>query len=117
MFTEAAERRDADALASLFSADAMLLPQNAEVVSGREAIRQAMQGLVDAGLCGAKSNSIKIEVDGDIATDVGHLSLYMSPPGGAPSVVEVKYLVVWKKIDGRWLIHRDMASARAPTRA
>ena len=33
---------------------------------------------------------------------------------GGNKVDEGKYLVEWKKVDGRWLLHRDMPSTDMP---
>lgn len=115
-FAEAAAKRDVEAIASLYTDDAILLPPDSELVVGRDAIRQLWQSLIGGGLAGVSISSTKIEVDGDIATDVGLASMSMKSPGGASSVIEVKFFALWKKVGGRWLVHRDMFNSRAPAK-
>ena len=115
-FADAAAKRDLDTIANLYSADAILLPPDSELVVGRDAIRQLWQSMFAGGLSSVTVTSVKIEVDGDMATDVGHVSMSMRPPEGDGYVVEMKFLAVWKKIDGRWVVQRDMFNTRAPAK-
>ena len=101
---DAAAKRDLDIIANRYSADAILLPPNSELVAGRDAIRQLWQSMFAGRLPSVTVTSVKIEVDGDIAADVGHVSMSMKPPEGDGYVVEMKFLAVWKKIDGRWVV-------------
>jgi ketosteroid isomerase-like protein len=60
-----------------------------------------------------KIESVKVEVSGDIATDVGHASMIMKPAGAPATTVEVKFMAIWKKTRGQWRIYRAMLSPRA----
>jgi uncharacterized protein (TIGR02246 family) len=112
-FEEAVAKRDINAIANLYTADAVLLPTDGQIIKGREAIKRQLEPLVENGLKSATSKSIKVEVNGDIATDIGYVSFHFQPPGGAIILTDLTYLVVWKKVDGQWLIHRDMVSTRS----
>src|SRR5258708_9913875 len=112
-FEECVARQDADAVTNLFTPDAILLPITGEIVSGREAIRQRLKAAFASGRLSFEVRSVSIEVHGDFATDVGYETFRTAPSGAAATIVEATYLVVWKKIGGQWLLHRDMVGARA----
>lgn len=114
LFAEAAGKRDVDAIANLYTKDAIVLPPEGPMVIGRDAVRGAWKAAMDQGLTGVKIESLKVEVSGDTATDVGHASMVMKPAGAPATTVEVKFMAIWKKTRGQWRIHRDMWSPRAP---
>jgi ketosteroid isomerase-like protein len=58
-------------------------------------------------------NTDNLDVVGDMASEVGRATMTMAPPGGKSETTEVKYLVVWKRLSGRWLLHRDIYNAIA----
>jgi uncharacterized protein (TIGR02246 family) len=113
LFAEAAGRRDVDAIANLYTKDAIVLPPEGAMVVGRDAVRNAWKAAIDEGFSGVKIESIKVEVSGDIAVDVGHASMVMKSAGAPTTTVEVKFMAIWKKTRGQWRIHRDMWSPRA----
>ena len=46
---------------------------------------------------------------GDIAYEVGKVSLTIQPVGKEPTTSAAKYVVVWKRQpDGSWKLHRDI---------
>lgn len=52
---------------------------------------------------------------GDMATEVGHYDLKITPNGGGPTATDAgKFAVTWKKVEGRWLIAVDMFSSNSP---
>jgi uncharacterized protein (TIGR02246 family) len=111
-FVEGISRQDVDAVANLFTVDAILLPLGGGIVSGREAIRQSLRTSFANGLRSFAVTSVQLDLHGDIAIDVGYESIGIARSGAAAATVEAKYMVVWKKIDGQWLVHRDMVGAR-----
>jgi ketosteroid isomerase-like protein len=58
-------------------------------------------------------NTDKLDVVGDMASEVGRATMTMAPPGGKSETAEIKYLVVWKRLNGTWLLHRDIYNAIA----
>ena len=103
-FEAAARNQDLDGLAALYTADAMALPPDGPIVKGRSDIRQ-MWAMVaqELGLKEVKLRTISFEQEGSLGHEVGEATLLV----GAGSVA-VKYMVVWKKTDGQWRIHRDI---------
>jgi len=71
-FAEAAVRHDLEAIASVFASDAIIMPPDAEMVEGRDAILQHWKGAFDGGLSGLELNPTSIKVMGDMAVEIGH---------------------------------------------
>jgi ketosteroid isomerase-like protein len=57
--------------------------------------------------------SVELEIVGDIANEVGNATLSMVPTGGKNETAEVKFLVIWKRSDGKWRLHRDIWNTRS----
>jgi len=79
-FAEAAVRHDLEGVASVFASDAIIMPPDAEMVKGRDAILRHWKGAFDGGLSGLKINPTRIDVIGDVAIEIGHATLSMSRP-------------------------------------
>ena len=107
---QAIANADADAMAALYTTDGVCLPPDAGMVKGRDDIK-AMWGAVIAemGLKSVKLETVDLEVSGDSACEIGEATLALAD--GAQPVM--KYVVVWKKEDGAWKLHRDMWNAKA----
>ena len=60
--TEAFGRRDAAGCASLYTEQGAMLPPNADIARGRQAIQEVWQGIFDAGLTAfrARSHSVPL---------------------------------------------------------
>ncbi len=95
--------RDMAHVAGLYTLDARLLPPGSPIIEGRPAIEHAWKQAAHL----VKSftlATVDVELFGELAHETGRLILY----GLDGSIAaEGKYLVVWKKFDGAWLIHRD----------
>ncbi|MGE0031338.1 MAG: DUF4440 domain-containing protein [Steroidobacteraceae bacterium] len=105
---------DAAGIAALYTEDAQLLPPDLEIVSGRAAIQEFFARTNPPGSAGIEIATVETHVFGDYAHRQGSF-LLKGPDGG--TVRAGKFLELWKKVDGRWLIHRDMWSANAPAPA
>jgi ketosteroid isomerase-like protein len=103
-FEDAARKGDLDRLASLYTPDAIALPPDGPLVKGRDAIKQ-MWGAVaqQIGLKDARLNTLDFEQAGDTGYEVGEAILTISS-----GTAVVKFVVVWKKTDGQWRLHRDI---------
>lgn len=105
---------DAAGIAALYSEDAQLLPPDQEIVEGRAAIQEFFARTNPPGSADIEIATVETHVFGDYAHRQG--SFLLKGPEGA-AVAAGKFLELWKKMDGRWLIHRDMWSANAPAPA
>ena len=113
-FEKAVETGNVEAIAALLAPDIISLPPDGPIVAGREAVKQLwVSAIRDYGMTKFQINTEKLDVVGDMASEVGHATMTMAPPGGKSETTEIKYLVVWKRLDGMWLLHRDIYNAIA----
>jgi ketosteroid isomerase-like protein len=107
-FGSAVARKDYAAMAALYAENAMVLPPDGPIVSGRRGIEEFWRSAAAAlGLTDAVLTTRDLEVAGDTAYEVGEANLKV----GSGQVM-VKYLVVWVKGgDGNWRLHRDIWNA------
>lgn len=107
-FEEAAKKRDTERLAGLYTADAIVMPPDGPFVKGRENIRQLWGAAIQQmGLRDVRLNTLDLDVVGDTAYEVGEAVLTLESSGAT-----VKYVVVWRKVDGSWRLHRDIWNAK-----
>jgi uncharacterized protein (TIGR02246 family) len=109
IFEEAVRRRDLERIASVYTANAIALPPGGPIVQGRENIKRLWgSALEEMGVKSVKIETVDLQLAGDLACEVGRATLDL--PAG-PSTV--KFVVVWKKEDGQWRVHRDIWNADA----
>ena len=104
-FMAAYNRGDAPGLAALYTPDGEIMPPNAEAVTGHPALENLFKSFWDAGDTVIKLETVEAEGSGDIAYEVGNYTL----SGTAGKINDQgKYIVVWRKVDGHWKLHRDI---------
>jgi len=113
-FMEAFSRKDARALAKLYTKSGQLLPPASNVVTGHDAIQAFWQGPMDMGLSEVKLETVEVEGHRDTAIEVGKYTLVAT---GEQIADAGKYIVVWK-IEGKSLkLHRDIWNSSQPSPA
>lgn len=107
-FEAAARNGDLERLAALYTRDAMAIPPDGQVVKGRDNIKQ-MWGTIaqQIGLKDVRLDTLDLEVAGETAYEVGEAVLTV-----ASGRAVVNFVVVWKKVDGQWRLHRDIWNAK-----
>jgi ketosteroid isomerase-like protein len=60
------------------------------------------------GLKSVKLETVDLEIAGEMAHELGEAQLTLGSGTAA-----VKYVVVWKKADGQWRLHRDIWNTKA----
>ena len=70
---------------------------------GKEANYAFMKPFIEEYIISGNGKPTRIEVasSGDLAYDLGNSTIMMNGPNG-PYEDKQKYLIVWKKIDGKW---------------
>ena len=103
LFVQAFSAGDLEALVALYEPAAALMPQPGQVVTGREAIREALQGFLT--LCGEFRVEAKSVVEtGDLALVRSNWSLVGTAPGGCLVNLSGRGSeVVRRQPDGSWL--------------
>jgi len=113
-FAAAASSGNVDGMLAFYADDAILLPPNAPMFRGKDAIRQFWSGFASLGAINAQLITDDVLQSGDLAAETGHFDLTITPKGGAPIKDNGKFLVVWKRINGEWRIVRDTFNSSMP---
>jgi len=110
-FMSAVANGDAAGVVAQYTDNAQFLPPNADLVTGKQEIQNAMQGFIDSGITGLKLESTEIKGMGDTAFEVGKYTLFTE---GDQAVDNGKYIVIWKKVGEEWKLHRDIFNSNMP---
>jgi uncharacterized protein (TIGR02246 family) len=102
-FITAFLRGDAKAVAGLYTADAQVIAPGSPVARGRPAIAAFWQKSIDSGIKDVTLETAEVESAGNLAYETGIVGL-IAKDG---TVSNARYLVIWKRTDGKWLLHRD----------
>ena len=100
---------DIDAFIPIYAEDARLLPPNNGVITGRAAVKEFWAGMMAAGIK-VEVSTVSAKGYKKTAIEEGVVSIY----AGDDKVDEVKFIIIWKKIDGEWKIHQDIWSSNNP---
>jgi uncharacterized protein (TIGR02246 family) len=97
---------DAKALAALYTEDAIVMAPGGEPAQGRTAIMEAFQAAIEEA-AGAQNKTMTKEVMamGDWAIELGG---FVTDAASGSHLDHGPFVAVWKKVDGKWLIHRDI---------
>lgn len=104
-------KKDAAAAADLYTTDGKLMTPFAEPYVGRSAIQKAIAAGFAKGVAGLTLETVTIEVAGDTAWEEG---LFETRDAAGRRIDRGKYIVIWKKVDGDWLMARDIMSSNLP---
>ncbi len=112
-FMEAVSNGDAAALADLYTENGQTMPPNSDIVTGKEAIQQGFQSMIDMGIKKLTLNTIEVDGMGETVYEVGKYSIFVD---GDKITDSGKYIVIWKDVKGIWKLHRDIwnSSLAAP---
>ena len=110
---------DVEGMLAFYAEDAIVQPAGAPQIWGHEAIagmcRQFFEGS-QLKEFSAKGSHLTVSQGGDLAYEYGVNRTVLAGPEG--DLVDVgKYLLVWKKIDGEWLVVALTFSSDAPATA
>ena len=108
---DAFSRGDAEGLASLYTEEGQVLSTGNDVITGKAGIQGFWQVLMEMGIKSAKLETLELNEYTDTAIEVGRYTL-----GGEDGQVldQGKYIVIWKREDGQWKLHRDIWNTNMP---
>jgi ketosteroid isomerase-like protein len=106
---KAAQDKNVDKAVSYYADNAMMMPPGAPIATTPEQRRAAWQNLLSDPNMTINFGRTKLEVakGGDMAYDVGWTEVKTKDAQGATTTQRGKYIVVWKKINGRWKVVAD----------
>jgi uncharacterized protein (TIGR02246 family) len=92
-------------IASLYTSDGILLPPGADMQKGTDAIKGFWQMVMGLGIKTARLKTVEVDQEGETAIETGQYEL-----GGAAGerMDHGKYMVIWKREDGQWKLHKDI---------
>lgn len=104
---------DIAGIAACYTEDAQMLVANMNVIRGRRAIESVFKFTAGEGHT-LQFQTHELDVLGTTAIAVGR---YIRRRRDGSIFDDGKYMVVWRKVDGQWKIHRDMFSTSLPKAA
>jgi ketosteroid isomerase-like protein len=113
---EAADWSDSTGFFSFLLDDAVYLPPNEPIWSGKAAVKEKLNPFFSTPGFSAKWEPSQVSVSGDLGYTVGNYDMLMTDSTGAKSVVENgKYLVIWKRqADGKWKVAAESFNSDMP---
>ena len=95
--------------------DAVVMAANAPAMRGVEQITSLWRGLLAGSNVEVTLTSDDVHQACDMATEIGHYDLTITPKAGGTSVHDQgSYVVSWRKVDGRWKAFSDIFHSSLP---
>ena len=117
-WAQAANIRHIDDLVELYVADATLIRSSVPPVRSLPAIREFLASMLEAGLGDVEMESVRLEVMGEIAMDMGRCKMLVPTAVGKRREERGKYLMVLvRQPAGTWKILADCWSSDLPVAA
>ena len=110
-FEDAVSKSDSVSMANLYAEDAKWMNPNAPSVVGKKALVSELSKLLNAGIASGKLNTVDVWGDENYVTEEGNFQLYAKD---GTQIDKGKYLVLWKRVDGKLMFFRDMFSSDLP---
>ena len=110
-FMSAFKKADPKAVAALYTADAQLLPPGAKTLQGPQAIAGYWSGAFASGAAEVVLTTKEVQAAGsDLAYEIGTYTIESKED---KPLDQGKYLVIWKRDQGKWKLHRDIWNSDA----
>ncbi len=108
--------KDIEGAMVFFAPEAVLMPAHAPAVVGKEAIQEWFESWLPNPAISSVFSPDEIEVadSGDLAYDRGTFRFTMDTPDGLVRD-SGKYVIVWKKIHGKWMAILDISNSDMAT--
>lgn len=103
-----------DDLVAAYAPDAVYLPPHHGAVHGRDAIREYLHGPLSHGVGNLAFDVTYIKQDANVAWDVGTYRMSVPQADGTKKEDHGKYLTIWKRAGGKWVIAADAWSSDLP---
>ncbi|WP_242086452.1 YybH family protein [Aestuariivivens sediminis] len=102
--------KDSAGVANLYTTDGKFMMTGSPSIVGREAITSVMSGFINSGVNGLELTTIEVWGTEDLVTEEGEYTLSADDT----PIDHGKYLVLWKRVDGQWLLCRDIFNSNMP---
>jgi uncharacterized protein (TIGR02246 family) len=102
-----------DQAAALFAPDGAFMAPHHDPAYGPKAVERLLHQFGDAGYQDLRLETVRVEVSGDLAMEIGRYSVAIHQPDGTVQGDRGKYLKSWRRL-GAWLIVADCWSSNMP---
>jgi ketosteroid isomerase-like protein len=102
---------DSIGFANSYTADAKFMESNQPSIVGKPKIQSFWTKLINAGATNISLTTLEVWGNENYITEEG-LYDFKSKDGAA--LGNGKYIVLWKKEDGKWKLHRDISNTNLP---
>ena len=118
-WSKTAAANDLEGVVSYYTDDASMLPPNAPMATGKQAIRAIWSTMLGPGVSVSwQVSKVEAARSGDLAYLMGAYLVTMKDPKGKPIEDRGKLLEVWKKqADGQWKTVADIFNSDLPPAA
>jgi ketosteroid isomerase-like protein len=114
-YAEAFNRGDIAAAVEFYTEDATFLHPNAEIITGKQAIKEFFEIGRAFGLSRISFEGLEAGSDGNLAYERGIVIMDIEPEGGQALIDTGKYLVAMKRqADGPWKVAVDIWNSDLP---
>ena len=102
---------DSIGLANAYTKDAKFMSAGAPSVVGRTDIQTVMSNIIKSGITRVDLRLENVYGTEDLIVEEGELTSFV----GDDAFEEEKYIVLWKKEDGKWKLFRDIFNSNLPS--
>ncbi len=108
VFSKAYMDGDFETIANSYTKDAKIFPSNADIISGRKAIKERWMSGAGTKILYHELIPLEIKFFGDYAHDYGYYQGKSENKDGTIAHWRGKYVVIWKREDGDWKMYLDI---------
>ncbi|RIV72073.1 YybH family protein [Flagellimonas aequoris] len=108
VFSKAYMNGDFETIANSYTKDAKIFPNNTDIISGREAIKERWMLGAGTKILHHELLPLEIKFFGNYAHDYGYYQGKSENKDGSIANWRGKYVVIWKKEDGEWKMYLDI---------
>ncbi|MEB2774200.1 DUF4440 domain-containing protein [Algoriphagus sp. D3-2-R+10] len=101
---------DSVGIANLYTTDAKLMFAGKPADVGRTNIQTAFSQILNSGVTKVDLKTKEVFGTEDLLAEEGEVIVYV----GDMVVAEEKFIVLWKKEDGKWKLFRDISNSNTP---
>lgn len=114
-FSKATSAGDMAAIQAFHAPDAVMMMDNEPAAKGASAVDDMFSAMLATPGFNVswEVDDVQVAQSGDMAVSTGHYTMTTQGPTG-PVEDRGKYLTVWKKINGIWLVSHDIANSDLP---
>ena len=110
-FMDALGKGDSVGVANCYTADAKFMGPNGPAVVGRANIQSVIGGFIQGGITKLELTATEVWGNENFIGEEGVMTLSTSD---GKAVDKGKYIVLWKKEEGKWKMHRDLFNSDLP---